>query len=361
MRGTNGLIRKPPGHSGFTLLEVLLALALSVLVLGALAFAIQVTLRATHSGRADVARAQLARAVLRRISDDLRSAVWHEPLEIDLSAVSASGQGGSSGGQSPAGSGGDGDGDDSSGNGPGGSGGQPSGLGSGGSAGNASGGGPASSGGSTSGSTGTSAGDTETSSLSAPMPGLHGGLDWIEVDVSRLPRVDQYEQSISATDASPLELASDVKTVAYYMAGSQATAANAGATGLMRRQLDRAVTQWAAMNGNLLGLDQAAQALAPEVVSIQFEYFDGYEWLTEWDSDASQGLPMAVEIAIALDSQADPSQIDPEENTYRLVVHLPSARPSDGSVESGGSSSGSDSQSGASSSSSSSGSSRGQP
>ncbi|MEX2559656.1 MAG: prepilin-type N-terminal cleavage/methylation domain-containing protein [Pirellulales bacterium] len=358
MRGTNDLIRKPPEHSGFTLLEVLLALALSVLVLGALAMAIQVTLRATNSGRADVARAQLARALLRQISDDLRSAVWHEPLEIDLSSVSAAGQEGSSGGQSPGGSGGDGD--DSSGNAPG----QPSRPRSSGSAGNASGGGPSSSGGSTSGSTGTgtSAGDTETSSASAPMPGLYGGLDWLEVDVSRLPRVDQYEQSISATDVSPLELASDVKTVAYYMAGSQTTAANGGATGLMRRQLDRAVTQWAAINGNLLGLDQAAQALAPEVVSIQFEYFDGYEWLNEWDSDARQGLPMAVQIAIALDSQADPSQIDPEENIYRLVVHLPSARPSEGSAASGGSSSGSDSQSGASSSSSSSsGSSGGQP
>ena len=62
----------PPG---FTLVEVLLSLALAVLVLGVIATAIDLNLRLLQSSRTDVEQCRLARAVLRQIGDDLRCAV----------------------------------------------------------------------------------------------------------------------------------------------------------------------------------------------------------------------------------------------------------------------------------------------
>ncbi|MCL6505145.1 MAG: prepilin-type N-terminal cleavage/methylation domain-containing protein, partial [Pirellulales bacterium] len=55
-----GMIRaRCAGRRGFTLLELLLALALLVALLGAIGLAVGVQLRATDTGRSDVAQAQL--------------------------------------------------------------------------------------------------------------------------------------------------------------------------------------------------------------------------------------------------------------------------------------------------------------
>jgi hypothetical protein len=73
------------------------------------------------------------------------------------------------------------------------------------------------------------------------------------------------------------------------------------------------------------------------VVGISFQYFDGTQWLADWDSDEYGGLPLAVEILLIMsDSDPDaigsPLQADtttdgaaPTERTYRLVVNLPTA------------------------------------
>jgi type II secretory pathway pseudopilin PulG len=62
-------------RQAFTLLEVILALALATAVLVILASTVAVQLRSHQAGRAAVEEAQLARALLRRMADDLRSAV----------------------------------------------------------------------------------------------------------------------------------------------------------------------------------------------------------------------------------------------------------------------------------------------
>ena len=58
---------------GFTLLEVMLALALSVVLLGLLGTAIQVHLTAADSSRTGVAEARAARIAVLRIADDIRN------------------------------------------------------------------------------------------------------------------------------------------------------------------------------------------------------------------------------------------------------------------------------------------------
>jgi type II secretory pathway pseudopilin PulG len=62
-------------RKAFTLLEVILALALATAVVAVLGSTVAVQLRLFQSGRAAVEEAQLARALLRRMADDLRSAV----------------------------------------------------------------------------------------------------------------------------------------------------------------------------------------------------------------------------------------------------------------------------------------------
>ena len=59
----------------FTLLEVILALALAAVVLGLLAMAVEIHLRVADKSRFRVEEAQLARTLLERIAEDLRNAI----------------------------------------------------------------------------------------------------------------------------------------------------------------------------------------------------------------------------------------------------------------------------------------------
>jgi hypothetical protein len=109
----------------------------------------------------------------------------------------------------------------------------------------------------------------------------------------------------------------------------------------MRTEADRAMYQWQMQAGSAPP-DQNANVIAPEVASLEFRYFDGTQWLTQWDSTAMGGVPRAVEIAIYLyDEVADPQSpndanlaatgvgtvMNNPDNYYRMVVHLPSGIP----------------------------------
>ena len=57
-----------------------------------------------------------------------------------------------------------------------------------------------------------------------------------------------------------------------------------------------------------VGMDSAVM-WAPEVVSLQFRYFDGSKWRNSWDSLARKGLPVAVEMTFAVTSIEDADTI----------------------------------------------------
>jgi hypothetical protein len=147
-----------------------------------------------------------------------------------------------------------------------------------------------------------------------------------------------------------------MKTVAYFLNDGAATSTIAAAVpavpavpagadaddvgGLVRRVLDRATASWAAENGNFELLERGTEVIAPEVVGLEFAYFDGVEWVDQWDSTERGGLPLAVAIAMAVSSKrADrrdetPTSVDivaagarDDDNVciYRLVVDLPMA------------------------------------
>jgi hypothetical protein len=114
--------------------------------------------------------------------------------------------------------------------------------------------------------------------------------------------------------------------------------------GLARRIVDRAATRYAMNTADYSFTDQQTELIAPEVMFVQFRYFDGLQWLPAWDSQQFGGVPVAIEIILGLETSKDPAEtespltglsydqlmttLDPN-HVYRLVVHLPSAEPTD--------------------------------
>jgi len=295
---------------GFTLLEVLLSLALVSLLLVALGMTIDVQLRLVNTSRGNVEEAQLARVLLHRIAADLRGAVPYDLLDIKKlvdEAASAAASAVESGQLEVGGEQDDQEGGASQ------------------DAGDAAGAGEADA-------DSTAAVASETS---ARIPGVYGGADWLEVDVSRLPRLDQFEGQLAATGAAAIvDRLSDIKTVSYSVLADEEAGGEVGSGGLVRREVDRAATLYATEQGTTS--TDFVEPIAPEVASLAFAYWDGADWVEEWDTGEMGGLPRAIEVILTLrrsDSTdglltagADAGALGDEGTlAYRLVVHLPAA------------------------------------
>jgi hypothetical protein len=373
---------------GLTLLELILALALSVLVLMAIGMALDVHYRMFDVRRTSIEETHVARAALRSIADDLRTAVQYVPPDLSgletvtgntatavaSAASNAVGDIGSAvgGGGGPMGGGNSG-GTPMSGDSTGDPSGMPPtapmGFGTpspseqsgatqigGGQGGGVQGFGGISAPGTTSSTQqpgAPAAGETEeTSELGTPITivGLYGSASTLQFDMSRLPRVDEYEAIYSAnSDLGVVDIPSDIKTVTYFvcsedtfdaaknpglMSGSPQPSISGRGRGLMRRELSQAVSSWAEANGNLQATYADAKLLADEVVALQFRYYDGAAWLEDWNSDDLGGLPTAVEITVTIqptyamsEEALEQSAADevPPEKSYSLIVHLPAA------------------------------------
>ena len=372
-------------RTGLTLLELILALGLSVLVLMAIGMAIDVHYRMLDVRRTNVEESQLARASLRHIADDLRSAVQDVPLDLSgleaasdnmsgalstVLAAASSGQlgdlagelggagglgaGGFDAGAGFGGAGGTGGAQPSTDSGEGG---QGSGSGAGGT-GQGSGSGRSGSGGAGTGGIGSGSNlrrrpicwherDWRGRPCHVTKPvstvKLYGSATELRFDISRLPRIDQYQALMSGDSFGATEIPSDVKTVVYFVRtedsadGLPEPSLDGLGQGLMRTEIDRAVSSWQEENGDTTSLYGGARLVAKEVTSLAFQYWDGAEWTTEWDSDQLGGLPLAVEIVLTIQPTQAMSEDEiarialsstatiPEERSYRLVVHLPTA------------------------------------
>ena len=173
------------------------------------------------------------------------------------------------------------------------------------------------------------------------------------IDISRLPRVDQYDPLVVGSEQSSISLPTDVKTVAYFVSEQSEESMQmqvgrdaAASGGLYRRQLDRAVAAYSSNLAATLASAGNTKLLANEVIGIQFRYFDGEDWVDEWDSDQDGGFPAAVEITILVDNErviSDEASYSMNENpqtgeSYRTVVNLPVAEilPDEEGSEDGG-------------------------
>ena len=281
---------------GFSLLEVMLSLTLSVVLLSAIFSAMNQSWRLTASGREEMARSQLARALLRKISLDVRAVMFVPPPPSEGETDSASSTTSSTTSTSSS---------------------------------------TASSSSSTSASTSsTTAATTATDSTTETEPsaksiGIRGTATQIELHISRARRDLNFATNVDGNTVTTRT--SDLLAVTYALAlaGSGSTVG----TGLIRTEGDRLIVQSVEANGGGAAAISKSQALAPEVAALAFRYFDGTTWYTVWDSAENGYLPRAVEISIAFTPPKNTGgplanvTVSSSTNQFRTVILVPVADP----------------------------------
>lgn len=274
---------------GLTLLEVLIALALSSVLLTAVYVAMDLHWKYSSAGRDEAERSQLARAIANRLEVDLRSVVYRpqEPTGGEATDDTGDTSGSTSGsGTDPT------TGDSSASTEP-----PPD-------------------------------GEVEVDPTNAEGTGLFGNATTLLMHISQPSKTLAY---IPLGISQPGERTSDLLSVSWFVAsrdasGLQGAVAQDG-EGLTRTSGDRLTSQLADEEGNLDALASTAMVLAPEVTAIRFQYFDGADWRADWDSDLLGGLPRAIEIVMDIRASGSHKRSDDMVRTYRMVVALPIAKP----------------------------------
>ena len=319
MRSSRNYPRKLLGRRwrlrAFTLLEVVLAIGLAGTVVALLATALDLYLMRVDANRSRVESAQLARALLTQIADDIRAARYGSP------SSDSGGRGGFGGG--------------------------------GGDSNNGSSGPTAGSTGGTDSSNSGGTVSTETERAARAL-GIFGTATELRID--RLARWQWERTSREIDPADPASADEMPQTVLYFFNQGDTLLANRlaalgvladpalpGYSGLYRQQSATAawVYQNSATGVSVASTEQAeAELFAPEVLALEFAYFDGTQLVEEWDTAQRGRLPRGVEIRLTLlqepaelamtqDSQEREALLRSEENAveYRLYVRLPNLRP----------------------------------
>jgi hypothetical protein len=353
-------------RNGFTLFELILAIGLSAALLALIGTAINLYLMRVDASRSRVEEAQLARTVLAMIADDIRATSVYQPQDTsaiaqimaktqlynvdDIDKQKAKATSGSSSGSTGS-------------------------SGSGSSSGSSLSSGSSSSGSNSStGSGSSSSGASSSSGSNSNQPddntlplGLSGSAEELYVDTTRLPNQEEVFRTVTgytnaqsptasgsttssggAATAASAPPATDLYTVHYMVRpGDALEPGDPAATsldpqsqqrlgGLVRQEVPRAARHFAEQNGSGDVLDSNQVLVAPEVVRVEFKYFNGSEVLTDWDMKEQQLLPVAVEVCIWLRSpgsanqpittQTSSSGLANNARQYRQVVYLPMAK-----------------------------------
>jgi prepilin-type N-terminal cleavage/methylation domain-containing protein len=338
-------------QAGFTLFEVILAIALAAVLLTLIGTAINLYLVQVDSGRTRVEEAQLARSILSMIADDIHATTVYKPQDtsgiaalmvktaafdpdsIDkpsdgigkasalssvaggpaalskLAALSATGASGASGSSS---------------------------------------------------SSSTDGTDTDTT---LPLGINSTDVGELYVDATRLPKQEEIfgtttgytnaQSPASKSGATPGTSsggapATDLKTVHYFVRPGEAVEAGSASVtsldpagqarigGLVRQEIPRAMRNFAEKNGGSSVLDSNEVLLAPEVVRVEFRFYDGSNIADTWDMKELKTLPVAVEVCIWLRSpnatnepvttNYDTATLADTTHEYRQVVYVPMAQ-----------------------------------
>ena len=154
--------------------------------------------------------------------------------------------------------------------------------------------------------------------------GIIGDADTLNLFVSQVPRelINAQLQQQEAT--SPI--AGDLRRISYWYVPGNGTDSG----GLMRQEIklvtsdDSGVIDQGVLPPNVEA--DPKYLMAPEVQSLQFEYFDGTEWQDTWDSTqfgvdgiTPIGSPVAIAVTIGLTQADKPSQ---PVKTYRHVIQV---------------------------------------
>ncbi|WP_437205493.1 hypothetical protein [Planctomicrobium sp. SH664] len=287
-------MRRPASRSAFSLLEVIIALGLTVILIAAIFAAIRLQVRFDLAGRGEVAYAQLLRGLIKKVDGDLGSILLALPDPASSTSLDSSESSDS----------------------------------------------PSSTGGSTSSSSASdSAASTETElpefilgGLSeGTIPevfGLYGTPDTLHLTVNRPARELGY-LGLAADSREVKDLPpgthyrnSDLQIVTYAIAPLASTFAS------LKLQSSRPPVGLGRRSIDLFTFDSPPLTLAPEdviaaeVTEVQFRYFDGYSWMENWDSRVSNSLPVAVEVTFGFFQQPRPSLSNPN-GEGGTVVHIP--------------------------------------
>lgn len=314
---------------GFTLLEVVLTLAMAVMLMTLIGVTLQFYARDMNVRNMDVRRVQLASSVMQMISDDLRATLYAEAFDASALETFLAGSLGESMAAAidPAASATLGLDD-------------PSALAS-----EATTEDPAET---------DEAVDLMSSMMTLEQPGLIGSQSQVQFDISRLPRVEQWRRPQPGETGEVgelIDIPSDIKSVTYfiqpegyvggvsdplqaYLPQDPSLVTAPGGTipaGLVRRELDRAANKWAVENGGMTRALSGGDLVATEVTAIEFAYFDGLIWQLAWDSDQMQGLPLAIRVTLTL-SGLDGTATQPDDGavavarTFTQIIQLPAGR-----------------------------------
>jgi Tfp pilus assembly protein PilE len=311
-------------RSGYTLLELILALALATVILGLVAMAIHLCFAVAQKSRGNVAEAKLARTALQRVAEDIHNAVPFVASSTSSSSTSSSGSTTSTTSSSSSTS-------------------------------------------STSSSSSSTSTSTSSSSSSSSTSGtsFSGGI-WGDAHQLRVETCHRVRLGGASSDSSEESLAQvhlgDVRMVTYSVglpSTTTTTSTNAQGSGdgngVYRRELDRAEYVWTTQNGDASDMNQSAESLPSEIESIEFTYYDssliGY---AQWDSTDKAVLPTAVKAVISVRSRSvKPSLFDHATKkaasknttadgvllTYCLLIDIPNSTVTSSSSSSSSSSS----------------------
>tara|TARA_E500000305_G_scaffold84082_2_gene69933 strand:- start:75829 stop:76740 length:912 start_codon:yes stop_codon:yes gene_type:complete len=276
--------------SGFTMLEVILAIGLTGLLLAAIYSALDLYWKYTTLGQQQVERAQIARAVFQKISQDLHSVTYMQETVVEEEEST----------------------------------------------------------------TGSSETETEETVIEVTNPddaytsgniGVFGDAQSLVLHTSRPGR----QPLLISNTGSSSAMQSDLLSVSYFLAVAGAeglqgavgdqyrnTATTGQSTqGLARLEGDRLAMSMADGSADVQVLAQQSQLLAAEISSLQFQYFDGTDWLEVWDSIEYGTVPQAIKVTIGFQNEnieglekIANNKINGNENSFSMVIALPLALPS---------------------------------
>jgi prepilin-type N-terminal cleavage/methylation domain-containing protein len=344
-------------RAGFTLFELILAVALSAILLTLIGTAINLYLMRIDTDRTRVEEAQLARSVLAMIADDIRATSIYQKQDttqlaqlmlastpFDVNDIDKPRAASPNSPTTPAAL-------------PAAAGGVAAAAAT-----------PATSGSSAGSSLASANGSSANASDSTIMPlgiNSNGSNAEVYIDVTHLPGQEELfstttgytnaespvsqggggmSSSTSSTEGN-VDPPADLKTIHYYVrpgnpvepgsieATSLSPATQASAGGLVREEVPRQTRLFTEQQGNSAAPNNGGTLIAPEVAQIQFRFFDGSQTVDEWDMLQTPQLPVAVEVSVWLrsaranSSSAENSSTDTLNGTreYKQVVFLPNA------------------------------------
>ena len=183
---------------GFTLLELLLTLSMTVVLMTLVNAAFDFYAFDMDSSDADMRRTMLASAVMQMIEDDLRASLHPEPLDTAALEELLSSTAGGATGQSSGGGGGDDSGD-------------------------------AAAAGLDDPSMEEDMSTIESGTTVLQTPGLIGNQYQLQIDTSRLPRLEEYSVLMDVDPGNLSDVPSDLKTVTYYVQQAESFGVEASA------------------------------------------------------------------------------------------------------------------------------------